>query len=50
MSSLKIFVLVICALVVVFGFLVHRPTWVLGGAGGILAALLMPLEMPGRVQ
>jgi hypothetical protein len=46
MSSLKIVVLTVCALAIVFGFLAHRPAWILGGVGGVLAALLMPLEMP----
>jgi hypothetical protein len=46
MSSLKIVVLTICAVVTIFGFLVRRPAWILGGIGGAGAALLMPLEMP----
>jgi len=49
MSSLKIVVLAICGVILCLGLLVQRPAWMLAGAGGILAALLMPLEMPERM-
>jgi len=39
-------IVAICGLATVIGLLLRNPVWILGGLGGVGAALLMPLEIP----
>lgn len=46
MSDLKIMVLAVCGVLLALGILVRKPVWILAACGGVLAGLLLPLDMP----